>query len=411
MCGIVGVITKSQYGFYKDETDVFFQMLYADVLRGDDSTGMIYAEKTGDFGIVKDAWSASWCADVFRRHEFLKDNVRAGKVLIGHNRKATVGSVSSETAHPFVVDDTFAMVHNGTLFSHRKLADTTVDSEALAMVLKPCLSGEVNQELLEETLGRVNGAYAVAIYDQVGHKVHLLRNSQRPLFLIETDKTFAFASEGMMAQWILARNGFKLAEAKGAEVPVHTLVSIDLRTNKVSSLELKPKKTPAPVWATAHTGASQTGKIGLPTSFSTKEKGGNGLSKNEFKRWKRRVFSQNPMVEFYVDDYVEEGFPRTLEDGCKDFLVFGSTEDQRFPVDTQISGKFEVPEGATYAYFDSLFLSGRIYDIEYQGPHRPVLVYVDRIKPVTKVYGAVELARDLDKLEVKNSAKTSSTLH
>ena len=91
MCGIVGVISKSHFGFMQKHLDLFYQLLHSDELRGDDATGLIYIENDSGFGILKDAVPASWCADSMIRHNQLTDRIRKGKALIGHNRKATMG--------------------------------------------------------------------------------------------------------------------------------------------------------------------------------------------------------------------------------------------------------------------------------------------------------------------------------
>ena len=94
------------------------------------------------------------CEFEFEKSDMGKRVISKGKALIGHNRKATVGSVNNATAHPFVVGDSFAMVHNGTLRNHKALADTVVDSEALAIHLSKVLVEDFDKLKFEEEIGK-----------------------------------------------------------------------------------------------------------------------------------------------------------------------------------------------------------------------------------------------------------------
>ena len=184
MCGIVGIIAKNSSGFFKKHQTIFEELLYVDNLRGEDSTGIIAALKDNTFYTLRDGLASYYTLQAWKDHQINKEVFSTGQALIGHNRKATVGKVSEHTAHPFVVKDEFAMVHNGTLLNHKKLADTEVDSEALAMHLHAALAEE-DVSHLETALGEVTGAYAIAAYDQRSQKIHLLRNKERPLWLAE----------------------------------------------------------------------------------------------------------------------------------------------------------------------------------------------------------------------------------
>jgi predicted glutamine amidotransferase len=336
MCGIVGVVPKSFNGMIKQHEDSFFQMLYADALRGEDSTGVIGVENDTTFHIAKEAVSAEWFIHQLR---FSKDiqivnpTYHRGKVWVGHNRKKTVGTVSDETAHPFVVDDSFAMVHNGTLTTHQHLAKTAVDSEALAIVFKQALDKANNDskkrvEEFEEVLGKVYGAYACVFYDQKRHNLHLLRNKERPLFTIDTENGLYFCSEPLMGAWILVRNNYKYETLKAELVPDHTLFTIDLDTNKITKELLVPKKsntspsTPmrsAPGTRTIHGKAPDTADKEAHFLSGTKE----------FNRFRKNWLGKR--VSFWPDDFLEKNFPRSIdEDGETEVVIMGGHEEIKY---------------------------------------------------------------------------------
>lgn len=417
MCGIVGIAIKSKHGFTVKQEDIFYELLFADTLRGEDSTGIVVVENDGGFGYAKEAYSAPWCVDELKKQTALKGVIARGKVMIGHNRKATVGKISAETAHPFVVDNKFIMVHNGTLHGHRLLAQTDVDSEALAQHLAPILNETLDVPKMNEALGDVYGAYAIAAYSQPQNKIFLLRNSQRPLFFVETDTFYAWASEGAMLQWILSRNGVDLKKVEGEFVKEHQLLSIDLDTNELSREDLSPKKIIATSSGrvTGHTGGSTPSKP--TTSTKSVVTAPSVFSKAAFKRLRRQVL--NGFFNFWVDDYIEKNLPKTIAEGETELLLLGQLEHDDFPSEHTVRAEVDLKhihmegDGVTERFF-----TGRIYHMEMSKISGTITVFMDRVQPVPKalseytkgkVYGPKELAKDLEKLEMNNASK--NTLH
>jgi predicted glutamine amidotransferase len=379
MCGIVGFVCKAQNGFFKKQTDTFFQLLFADQLRGDDSTGLIYVEKDAGFGILKEASPAAWAIHSMENHDLLKLKMTWGKALIGHNRKATIGKVTDETAHPFVVDNTFAMVHNGTLYNHRKLADTTVDSEALAKHLQPHLGKTFDLEAFEKSIGEVDGAYAVAAYEQTAHKVSLLRNAQRPLAFVETNDAFVWASEGFMLSWILSRCGYDLSKVKAEILKEHTLLQIDLATNEVTRQEYTPKKAMPPVTKVTHTTTPRTGK----GNGVTYNRAAGDVSKNEFKRLRRQLVGTRQV--FLSQEYLEENFPKTISQGETAVTLMGAFDDEVFTsIKHNVYAKVDIVElcgkGAEEKDFDNKFMHGKIMDMKYIPREKSVSFFMSDVK-------------------------------
>lgn len=312
MCGLVGIITKSKYGFQKLEQRMFYQMLYADALRGVDATGVITVSNNGDFGTMKEASNANSFLDGYVDSDLDKDLFKNGFAVVGHNRSSTVGADVDENAHPFVEDGTFALVHNGTLYNHKALADTAVDSHALAITIKNAFDAEDYKTALEDALKKVYGAYACIWFDQKREQIGIVRNKDRPLFIAETAKNILISSESGLANWISGRNGEKVT--KIASVPEDTLITFALDGGGVAVHTPLTLKSPTPSWVGNHkhqhgghrTASTEESKDKESPFRSFVHKKSNQLpciSKNGFKKYKKQ--SVGDFLKFKREDYAK----------------------------------------------------------------------------------------------------------
>lgn len=200
MCGLVGLIAKNKTGFDFKSSSVFKQLLFSDVVRGQDSTGVFGVNKYGNLIAHKSAQAAS---DMIKTETFKKfaDAIfQDFRFVFGHNRASTRGATTDQNAHPFV-EGNICLMHNGTLKSHHHLAKTEVDSHAICHSL--------NEQGYQETFENLDGAFALIWYNAEEKKLYIARNSERPLHMAETNSCFYFASELKMLDWILARNEIK----------------------------------------------------------------------------------------------------------------------------------------------------------------------------------------------------------
>lgn len=302
MCGIVGVITKNKYGFNKAEQKMFYELLYAGVFRGADATGVITCHNTQDFGIMKEASDSSVFSPQFIGSDLDKDLFKNGTTVIGHNRAKTIGDHSDENAHPFVVDGTFAMVHNGTLRNHKKLEDTAVDSEALAITFKKAMDEEDFQQAISEAVWKVEGAFACVWYDQKRNQVGMVRNNQRPLAMIEYHGCILFGSEIGLLNWIGGRNNGTQVSHQFIQENTLYLFDMNKMGGAVETFPLSSK----PVVIAAPKTSTPKGITDVVTQLFRKPADGapTKCSKNAFKRFKRQLLRK--YLTFNLDDWVEK---------------------------------------------------------------------------------------------------------
>ncbi len=124
MCGLISIIAKE---YHKDMINIFKQLLYVGALRGWDGAGIIQVEHNGTVHTHKKPGPAS---NLIHHLNTAPETPLWGKILVGHNRAATHGDNTVENTHPFTKDH-ITLVHNGTLFNHRQLANVVVDSDAI----------------------------------------------------------------------------------------------------------------------------------------------------------------------------------------------------------------------------------------------------------------------------------------
>lgn len=310
MCGLVGYLYKGTNGFCGSDRDIFEDMLYMDALRGEDSVGVAAFYNDGSAELVKEA--------LVHVMDFLEEEpykqvhnalVAKGKAIIGHNRKATKGKVVEENAHPWLIDNRFLFMHNGTLHTWKHLADTEVDSEALGIHLTKC---EGDKEKLEEALSKVYGAYACVWIDQLKEKLYILRNKERPLFYGLNSFGVAFASEAGFVATACNRRSTKVTSWE--EIEVETLYEFDLSDNGDVTKPVKTKLEVKKATVSTHKVAKGTGQdvaaLCSGTKLKTpKESGGakgtiffrDTPSKNSLKRFRKLFIGRS--LDFYCDDY------------------------------------------------------------------------------------------------------------
>lgn len=209
MCGIVGLISKASNGFTVDERDSFKDMLILDQVRGMDGTGVFGVYHNRQCAVAKIGTNASNFVEMEAFKKFESNIYSKFWAIFGHNRKATQGVISSKNSHPFVQNN-IVLIHNGTLHNHKVLANTDVDSEAIAVALN---NGEP-----EEVLARVHGAYALVWYDKRNKTISIARNIDRPLFVGETNGSWIFCSEPSILVAAASRNGIKVKDIESIEV-------------------------------------------------------------------------------------------------------------------------------------------------------------------------------------------------
>jgi predicted glutamine amidotransferase len=189
MCGIVGIIRTDAGGISDKHIKMFESLLLVSQLRGEDGTGVMWLNKDAkQVSFVKDAVPARKFF-ISREWKTAKERLAGTNTLIGHCRFRTRGSNNTANTHPFVLNNTFGLVHNGSLpdsDNDRTIYDYAVDS--LFMAERIHKNGF-------DALKDISGAAAIAVLNSVDNSVCLFRNNERPMFFLQEENTFIFASQ------------------------------------------------------------------------------------------------------------------------------------------------------------------------------------------------------------------------
>lgn len=264
MCGLVGVVSKRPNGFTREHQDIFSTLLFVDTFRGKDATGVFCVSNEGDVYVAKDVGYAPRFMGSKEYEEAQKRAWNRGAALIGHNRAATRGKIDDMNAHPFNVDNNIVLVHNGTMRgNHRKHADVEVDSHAIAHLIHE--KGNVT-----DALEGIDAAYALIWYDVAKAELNMIRNDERPLYWMELDDAWLWASETTMLEFAVNRVGGVKVKTEPTALPVDTLQTFKLENHIWSATANKvtiKKPEPPPM---------QGGYYGSSSIMGGASMGGNG---------------------------------------------------------------------------------------------------------------------------------------
>lgn len=205
MCGIVGLAGT----IHNNEKDAFHDMLIFSQVRGPHSTGVASVSRGNDqeVRVAKVLGRPDMLIDYDKRW----DNVVGfGKrMILGHNRFATVGKINAKCAHPYNFENIVGC-HNGTIPEYRlrnMKEDYTkygTDSEAVL--------ANIDKFPLQEVMRDLSGAWAFVWYDRRDDTLNMYRNDDRYLCYVydESRKTIFWASERGFIEAACARNKIKI---------------------------------------------------------------------------------------------------------------------------------------------------------------------------------------------------------
>lgn len=211
MCGLIGSASTEGMKNRGDRREVIEEGLAIDAFRGRDSTGIALIEKGKEKEspeIYKRDLNGFDFIQNIKVRNFLND-IEKYSIVMGHNRSATRGTITSANAHPFQFNN-ITLVHNGTVDNAHDLASvneagSVVDSAKVAYAM-------ARENDPKGIIERCTGGFTFMWHDSKDGTLNVARNEKKPLFwcYIEKENTMYWASEESMLLHLLLRRGMNI---------------------------------------------------------------------------------------------------------------------------------------------------------------------------------------------------------
>ena len=191
MCGIVAAAAR------REVSEILLEGLRRLEYRGYDSAGMSLIDHDATLQLHKYSGKVQALEDVNALNPIV------GCRGVAHTRWATHGEPTSANAHPHLAGDRVALVHNGIIENHAELREALIaegvefrsqtDTEVIVhLVHKALISGVSLFEAVRETIGQLEGAYAIAVVDTKHEDQVVVAREGSPLVIgVGIDETFA----------------------------------------------------------------------------------------------------------------------------------------------------------------------------------------------------------------------------
>ena len=231
MCGIVAATAQ------REVSEILLEGLRRLEYRGYDSAGMSLIDNNSTLQLHKYSGKVQALEDANALNPIV------GCRGVAHTRWATHGEPTSANAHPHLAGDRVALVHNGIIENHAELREALVaegvefqsqtDTEVVVhLVHKALNSGASLFEAVRQTIGQLEGAYAIAVVDTEHEDEVVVAREGSPLVLgvgigetfagsdtlalRQVTDTFVYLEDGDLA--VLRPAGFEIFNAQGESI-------------------------------------------------------------------------------------------------------------------------------------------------------------------------------------------------
>lgn len=317
MCGIFGIINKKRSKF---DSTTFNVLGINNDSRGGDSCG-IFIDGRYEYGVGK----LKYFEDFYKNSKVLK-STKECEIALGHDRKASIGTIDEKTAQPVVLRDKkgtvkFVVIHNGTIHNYKELAkkyipevkiDGLTDSQVMARIFY-----YKGYEVLDEYNG--GAVFVIVDYRQPDPMILFFKGEsrkydyensvveeERPFYFIEDKKNGSLVFSSISRYLTALRPGTEVLTVSGNQLVHYSRkdgkLFLKRKVNRSKQCQAKP--------VVRETYNYNYGKYGGYTSYYQKSNKSVTQEKKDtksdiistsFSQWNKSYIISDPMSNKYFD--------------------------------------------------------------------------------------------------------------
>lgn len=239
MCGIFGIINRKRSKF---DSTTFNVLGINNDTRGGDSCG-VFIDGRYEYGVGK----LKYFEDFYKVSKVIS-STKECEIALGHDRKASIGTIDEKTAQPVVLRDKkgtvkFVVIHNGTIHNYKELAKKYIPEIKIDGLTDSQVMARIFYYKGYEVLDKYNGGAVFVIvdyrrpepmilffkgesrkYDYVNSKVE----EERPFYFIDDKKNGSFIFSSISKYLTALRPGTEVLTVVGNQ-----LVQYDRKDGKL----------------------------------------------------------------------------------------------------------------------------------------------------------------------------------
>jgi len=234
MCGIVGAVAV------RNVVPVLLDGLKRLEYRGYDSAGLAVTTQQKTINLVRSE------GKVHKLSQEIINNPMQGLVGIAHTRWATHGKPSEKNAHPHMIGERIAIVHNGIIENYVEIyqqlhsegyqRQSETDTEAVAaLVHKKVVAGQSLLTAVSEVVKCLTGAYAIALIDAENPDCLVVARQGSPLVIGVGIDEYFLASDPLALQKVV-QDFIYLEDGDVALIKHNKLEIYDAAGNKITRM-------------------------------------------------------------------------------------------------------------------------------------------------------------------------------